>query len=255
VKLGFIGVGTIAAAIVDGLCSTETTTPIVLSPRNAKTAAALASRYPNVTVAESNQAVLDMSDMVILAVRPQIADDVLPELRFRSDHHVISLIATVPLDRLRSATAPASTITRAVPLPAVARRQGPTAIFPGDSRVKAIFNRLGSAIVLDAEDGFDIFTAATAVMASYFAFAQTVTSWMEHQGAAAAESRVYVGQMFEGLASVGPDKSFAELADEHQTRGGLNEQVVRAITSDGCFKQLDLALDAILARLKGGTTK
>jgi pyrroline-5-carboxylate reductase len=249
-KLGIIGVGMIAAAIVDGLCSAEPGASIFLSPRNAETAAALASRYPNVEVAKSNQAVLDMSDMVVLAVRPQIADDVLPRLRFRTDHHVVSLIATMSLEYLRSATAPAGKITRAVPLPAVARRQGPTAIFPGDGGVQALFDRLGTAVVLDDEGEFDVFTAATAVMASYFAFADTVASWMEREGVPAAKSRTYVGQMFEGLAGAPSDRSFAELAGEHQTRGGLNEQVVRSVTSDGRFTGLDRALDAILVRLR-----
>jgi pyrroline-5-carboxylate reductase len=251
VKLGFIGVGTIAAAIVDGLCLARPSTPILLSPRNAETAAALAARHPNVKVAESNQAVLDSSDMVMLAVRPQIADDVLAALRFRPDHHVVSLIATVSLDYLRSVTAPAGKITRAVPLPAVARRQGPTAIFPADGQVQALFDELGSAVVLDDEPDFDVFTAATAVMASYFAFAHTVSSWMEQQGVAAATSRAFVGQMFEGLAHTGSNESFAQLADEHQTRGGLNEQVVRSVTSEGRFTDLEQALDAILMRLKG----
>src|SRR5262245_27633435 len=73
--LGFVGTGTIAAPIVDGLCSVRPETPIVVSPRNAATAAALAARHGNVRVAKSNQEVLDTSDMVVLAVRPQVAEE------------------------------------------------------------------------------------------------------------------------------------------------------------------------------------
>jgi pyrroline-5-carboxylate reductase len=248
--LGFVGTGTIAAAIVEGLRAAGMDTPILLSPRNAEAAARLAARHAHVRVAETNQAVLDGSAMVVLAVRPQIADAVLPALRFRPDHHVLSVIATMSLDSLRTMTAPAGRVTRAVPLPAVAMRRGPTAIFPDDAPVRALFDRLGSAIVLEKEAEFDLFSAATATMASYFAFAGTIARWMERGGVDPGKARAFTGQMLEGLAGTGPGRDFAALADEHQTRGGLNEQVVRQIAPDGFFPALDAALDDVLARVR-----
>jgi len=251
--LGFVGTGTIAAAMIEGLCATPDAGPIIVSPRNADIAADLAARFANVRIAESNQAVLDASDTVLLAVRPQIAAEVLGALRFRSEHKVVSLIAAVSLDYLRGAVAPAGQVIRAVPLPAVALRQGPTAIYPPDPEIRALFDKLGSAVALDNEGEFDTFTATTAVMASYFAFAGTVAGWMERNGIAADTARAFVGQMLSGLAgtaSAAPDRSFVALADEHQTRGGLNEQVFRAISRDGQLADLDRALDGVLERLR-----
>lgn len=251
--LGFVGTGTIVAAIVEGLCLTPDAGPILVSPRNADIAADLAARFLNVRIAESNQAVLDGSDMVMLAVRPQIADAVLRELRFRPGHKVVSLIATVSLDYLRGAVAPATDVIRAVPLPAVARRQGPTAVYPPDPAIIALFDTLGTAVALDNESEFDAFSTTTAVMASYFAFAGTVTSWMERNGIAAGTARAFVGQMLAGLSGAStahPDRSFAALADEHQTRGGLNEQIYRAISQDGTLVDLDRALDGVLDRVR-----
>src|SRR6185312_9756127 len=121
---------TITAAIVTGLNAAGHGEPIAVSPRNAQVAADLSRRFANVTVAASNQAVLDACEVAVLAVRPQIVAGVLPELRFRPDHQVISLIAATSLAYLRAATAPAAAVTRAVPMPMVARRQGPTAIYP-----------------------------------------------------------------------------------------------------------------------------
>ena len=46
---------------------------IVLSPRNSTKAAALQAKFPElITVASSNQAVVDTSDVVVLALRPQV---------------------------------------------------------------------------------------------------------------------------------------------------------------------------------------
>jgi pyrroline-5-carboxylate reductase len=74
-KLGFVGAGAITTAIVTGLnASGGGADTILVSPRNANVAAALAGRFSNVTVAADNQAVLDGSDVVMIAVRPQVAD-------------------------------------------------------------------------------------------------------------------------------------------------------------------------------------
>jgi pyrroline-5-carboxylate reductase len=254
-KLGFVGCGTIASSMVIGLCSSGSAGPIMLSPRNEQVAAALASRFANVQIATTNQAVLDASEVVVLAVRPQIAFGVLSELRFRRDHHVLSLIATLPLEYIRSVTTPATLVTRAVPLPSVALRQGPTAIFPPGQPVKALFDALGTAIELDDESEFDAFATATATMASFFSFASTVSGWMTRNGVAPENARTYVGEMLRGLAATSqamPDRSFSALADEHQTPGGLNEQVLQSITRDGSFVELDRALDMVLKRLQAG---
>ena len=83
-QLGFIGTGTITEAIVTGLVSGDGPMPeIFVSPRSAKTAARLADMSPQVTVAPDNQGVVDAADMVFLAVRPNVAQDVVRALRFR----------------------------------------------------------------------------------------------------------------------------------------------------------------------------
>lgn len=257
-SLGFVGTGTISAAIIEGLVAAGLDTPILVSPRNADIAADLAARFATVEIAKDNQAVLDGSDLVVLAVRPQIAAEVLAELRFRPDHRVLSLIATVSLDWLGQATAPAAKVTRAVPLPPVARRQGPTAVFPADPLVCALFDALGTAIALDDEAAFDVFSAATAIMGSYFAFAHTITAWMEDEGVGPDKAHAFMAQMLEGLGSApkaSPGRSFAELSDEHQTKGGINEQIHRAVTEKGVMTNLDAALDGVLARLRAGRGK
>ncbi|MDE3028119.1 MAG: NAD(P)-binding domain-containing protein, partial [Paracoccaceae bacterium] len=114
--IGFIGTGTITAAIVRGLkASNPRGRPVLLSPRNADLSAALAAQLAGVEVAASNQDVLDRTDLVVLAVRPQVAEVVLRGLRFAPDTPVISLIAGLDHDRLRDLTG-ATRICRAIPL-------------------------------------------------------------------------------------------------------------------------------------------
>jgi pyrroline-5-carboxylate reductase len=174
--IGFLGTGTITAAMVTGL-STKHGPAIRISPRNPAIAASLANRFPHVSIAGSNQAVLDESEAVVIAVRPQIAPEVLADLRFRDEHTVISLVSGLRVSRLRDLVHPASKITRAVPLPSTANRRCPTAIYPPDDVTARLFGSLGSAIAVDTESEFDALCTATATMATYFAFADGVASW------------------------------------------------------------------------------
>jgi pyrroline-5-carboxylate reductase len=252
-KLGFLGCGTIAAAMIEGLVTAGHDAVIHVSPRNAGIASGLAARFPNVVVAPDNQALLDRSDLVIVAVRPQIVEAVLAELVFRPEQRVLSLVAATSLDRLRAATAPAREVLRAVPLPAVARHLGATALYPASPEMAALLGKLGSVVALAEESEFDIFTAATAMMASHFAMAEAVAGWMAGKGVAADKARAFYGGMLLGLAdtaAVHPERSFAELADEHQTAGGINEQVRGLLTEAGVFNEVGEALDAVAERLR-----
>jgi len=253
VKLGFVGTGAITSAIVTGLrggvgeeCS------ILLSPRNFATAANLAARFANVRIASSNQDVVDNSEVVLLAIRPQIAQDVISELHFRPEHRVISVVAGFSFRRISALAAPATKVTRAVPLPSVAERRGPTAIYPPDPIVADLFWTLGAAIEVEREAEFDALCTATATAASYFAFADRIVSWLVGHGVPRAKARDYVGRIFRELGDTAigdPERSFQALASDHATLGGINEQVLAHLVNHGVFETISDGLDAVMRRI------
>jgi hypothetical protein len=61
--------------------------------------------------------------------------------------------------------------------------------------------------------------------------------------------------MFDGLGRVPrrSRESFAGLAEEFKTKGGLNEQCAAELRQAGVFDACSLALDGILARIQRGT--
>ena len=138
---GIVGVGAIATAIVSGLCESAQDAPrIVLSPRNAARVADLASRFPTVRAARSNQEVLDESSVVLLCIRPQDARSVLPGLKFSAHHAIVSAMAGIQIAALRELVAPAQDIARVIPLPCVATREGATPVFPPTDAAKELFD-------------------------------------------------------------------------------------------------------------------
>lgn len=255
-RLGFIGTGALTAAIVTGLKSVaDNAAQVIVSPRNEEISAGLARGLPDVSVAADNQAVLDQCDMVMLAVRPQVALEVLTPLKFRADHHVVSLIATLSSDQVARIVAPATRITRALPMPMAAFRQGATIICPPDPDVAALFARIGTAVeVADAAE-FDALSVVTATFATLFTLQDTIHGWMTERGVPSGKARDYIAAIYKALASApekSPEMGFAHLAKEYATRGGINEQVVNELIVRGVFGMVHDSLDNAHRRISGG---
>lgn len=100
--VGILGVGELAAALVEGLLSGPYAGPeILLSPRGAATAQRLAARHSGVRICSGNQAVTEGADVLFLTVPPSAVEEVCTSLRVRRTTIVVSAIAGVSHDRLR----------------------------------------------------------------------------------------------------------------------------------------------------------
>jgi pyrroline-5-carboxylate reductase len=249
---GIIGVGAIGAAIVTGLCKGVNDAPrVVLSARNAARAAELASRFPTVRVARSNQEVIDGSSVVLLCIRPQEARTVLGGLKFSSRPAVVSMMAGIPIDTLQQLVAPSQSIARAIPLPAVATREGGTPIFPSTQAAKTLFDRLGCSIEIPHEVALEATSASTATVSAHFAYLNAICRWLIAQGVSETAARRQVAATFAGLAAQLHDDApdFAELARDHATRGGINEQFLGVLQQARVFDTVASGLDRVLERL------
>lgn len=256
--LGFIGTGTITEAVVTGLC--EAAAPglsIVLSPRTRERSRKLSERYAAVEVAEDNQQVLDRSDLVFLAVRPQDAGAVLDALSFRPEQSVASFIATVDSAEIQRRIRPAQLIGRVAPVPPIARRRGPVAMCPPNRQLADLFDPIATVIQVSDETQLDAFFSASALMAPYFELLETVSAWLRSQGVDAEQADQYTGSLFRGIAQKSTQpagKGFAELAHEHATRAGINEQMRRELLASGFYDRVRAGLDLIQARMQGRAT-
>ena len=77
--LGIIGTGHLASYTIIALRNGGYQEQIVVSPRNSVVAADLAEREL-VTIAENNQAVIDVADIILLSIRPQHFTEVVASL-------------------------------------------------------------------------------------------------------------------------------------------------------------------------------
>ena len=251
-RLGFIGTGTITAHMVRGLkASALADWPIVVSPRNLAVAAELAL-LPGVTVAADNQAVIDGCDLVILSVRPQVAEAVIAPLVFPADRPILSLIAGLHIAQIAAWTG-ARDIARAIPLPFVERLQGVTPVFPPQAQAMQIFAALGTALPVDDLAAYDAYAAGSALMGSYFGLLEVAQGWMAAQGLSATDADAYLRGLFGSLGDVLRESpaSFERLRADHSTKGGLNEMIFQRFVQGGGGDAMGAALTAAFRRVQG----
>jgi pyrroline-5-carboxylate reductase len=250
--IGVIGVGEIAAAMVEGLYAEPDGAPRVhLSPRGVAAARTLAERYPGVRVCADNQEVADRASVLLIAVRPDAAESALSGLRVPRDSVVVSVIAGVQHDDLHRQLGPDVTIVRAIPLPAVRRRAGVTAVYPAHPVATELFDRLGGT--LDVADGnaFAALSAATGTISAHLRFLTLIAEWTARHGVEPAEAERYVRGLFVGVAGglSDPSRSLPELVTDHETPGGLNEQLRESWLDAANATALEAALEALLRRV------
>jgi pyrroline-5-carboxylate reductase len=249
---GILGVGELGAAIVTGLCQDAVAAPsILLSPRSAARATALAKRYPSVAVAPDNQALADRCAVVVLSVRPADATEVLGQLTFRAGQAVISVLAGVAHAELARLVAPAADITRAVPLPQVARRALVTPVYPDTAAAQALFSPLGGVLPVTEVSQFEAMSAATATVAAHVRYLAEISRWLSDQGVAPDQASRYVRSVFgaAGQDLAARDEDFGQLTRAFATPGGLNERFSALLAADGVFDSVRRSIDDIYGSL------
>ena len=102
--LGFIGVGKISSAVIEGISKSKLKyKKIIISPRNKLISKSLKKKYNKIIVAKTNQEVIDKSDWIFLAVTPTVGNKIIKDLRFKSNQTIISFIYTIKLSELKKA--------------------------------------------------------------------------------------------------------------------------------------------------------
>src|SRR5687767_158772 len=164
-RLGFIGAGNMATALARGLGE-----PILVHDVDRTRAEALASEVGG-EAAESNAAVAEGADAVVLCHKPAQLEEVAGEVRGRAKA-IVSILGGVPLDAVEAAY-PDLPVYRLMPSIPVEVGQGVVIYAPGrlaangpEAGLRGLLDRLGTVVELPER----LIDAATAVMSCAPAF-------------------------------------------------------------------------------------
>ena len=248
-RLGFIGTGVITEAIITGVVKSEyPVSDIFVSLRNREVSKRLAMMSSKVKVLDDNQAIIDQSDMIFLAVLPQQAEKVLFPLHFGDLSQIVSLIATISIERLRKWTSLKAPLSRVVPLPIVANHDGMTIVFPTSKTVQDLFGHLGKVVPIETIETFNAFVVASTTMGLYFDTLETMAQWLGTKGADYTSARTYLSALNYGLAQTAitqPEIGFAQLRQDHSTPQGLNLHVAEQFRANGGHDAVLAAFESV----------
>jgi len=165
--VGFIGAGNMADALIKGLLHRHVLAPDSVwatNRSNRERLSALGARY-GIRTTPIKPPLLEAADVVILAVKPKDAQEVLDEIAgaVRPDQLVVSVIAGIPLSVLEPQLG-AAPIIRAMPNTSAAVLASATALTAGtyatDDHLRTatrIFDAVGDTVVVP-EDVLDVVT-------------------------------------------------------------------------------------------------
>ena len=252
-KLGFIGTGKIASSVITGVCNSKISfKKIIISSRNKKISQNLKKRFKKIIIAKNNQQIVDNCDWVFLSITPIVGQKIIKDLRFRSNQTIVSFISTITLSQLKKLIKVKAKIVRAIPLPPISLKKGPVPISPPNKKIKAFFDKLGTAVEIKNEKLSINFWSTSGMMAPFYELLRTMISWLVKRGVKRNDAQKYITSLFLALsedAVVNSKKDLKFLVKDSQTPKGLNEQGVKELTKAGFYKSLEKTLNSIHKRL------
>lgn len=171
-KLGFIGVGQMASAIITALADTNQH-DILISNSSWEKSQQKALEL-GVVAAKSHEALIKQSDLIILGIKPQSLEDLLAGLDINKP--LISMLAGVTLAQLEKLTSPTLPICRIMPNLHAKNKQSVTALCANPAvsqelleHTRDLVKTFGSCFNIKETD-FPIFTALAGSSPAYMAF-------------------------------------------------------------------------------------
>jgi pyrroline-5-carboxylate reductase len=157
--IGFLGGGAMAGALIKGLVASKSVAPqqLMVSDVKGSRLTELSTAF-GIQTTSDNAALVEFSDVLVIAVKPQIVDRVLPTVRdhLKPGAVVVSIAAGVPAAVFEEALPNGTKFVRSMPNTAAIALAGATAISAGtyatddDMQVASeLFEAVGRCAVLD----------------------------------------------------------------------------------------------------------
>lgn len=252
--VSFIGGGVMGEAMMKGLISQRLVEPqqiIVADPREDR-GAELSERY-GIRYTRDNEEAADAANILVLSIKPQVFDLVLPTVR-RGAHSaslVLSILAGVRIERIANGLANAS-VVRAMPNTPAQIGQGITVwtatpeVRPRElEQARKLLGALGEELYMDNEQYLDMATALSGSGPSYvFLFMEALIDAGVHMGFSRRDAEKLVLQTMRGSVEYAAASGLhpAQLRNQvtspggtsaealyHMEKGGLRTVVSRAV--------------------------
>ena len=167
-KIGFIGSGKMAGAIIKGLIKTHTVdSNCIMATKSNKEGLEEKSQELGVKIILDNKELVKNSDIIFVSVKPNQVLGILEEIKsfVTSDKLIVSIAAGVNINKIEANLHENSKVIRVMPNTPALVGEGMSGIVGGKVSaediefVKSLFSTIGKCVVVDNEDQLDIVTA------------------------------------------------------------------------------------------------
>ena len=245
-RLLLVGGGKMGSALLDGWLQSGVTAGQVMVQEPAPSDFLQSLSAQGLALNPTQAALSDQPpDIVVLAVKPQLADKVLPPLAASLPENAlcISLMAGLPTHRLADFLPMHKAIIRTMPNTPAAIQQGMTALFAAPAvspeqkqQAAALMAAVGATIWLDDENLMDAVTAISGSGPAYiFYMAEAMVNCGETLGLPSETARQLALQTLIGAAAMldAPEADPKALRHDVTSPGGTTEAALDVLTGDG----------------------
>lgn len=253
-KLGFIGCGAMATAIISGLCDRGLVKPeqITASDPVEPQLEKLTQRYP-IHPTQDNRAAVARADIVVLAIKPQMLAKVAASLagQLPAEALLISILAGSTIKTL-SEKLKHDRVVRVMPNTPAQINEGlsvwtctGTVSPPQKAQAQAILAALGDEIYVDGENYLDMATALSGGGPAYvFLFMEALVDAAVHMGFARPVAERIVFQTVAGSAAYARHDGghLAELRNRVTSPGGTTAEALYQLEKGGLRATISKAI-------------
>ena len=229
-KLGFLGAGNMAKAIARGIVRSSILQPddIIMSDPN------VTEKVAGIYVINDNNVIFNDCEYVLLAIKPQVFNEIAPSLKNARVKNVISIMAGVKMAKIK-AVLPNANVIRIMPnLPAsvgsgmagIAKDNDAT--MEANEFTEAIFKSVGDAIFVNEAD-LDAVTAISGSGPAYvYYFIQSMIKGGVKNGLSEEQSKRLTLQTFQGAIDMvrKSDDPLDIMIDRVCSKGGTTIQAI-----------------------------
>ncbi len=226
-RIGIVGTGTIATAVVRGIAGDGH--EITVSERSAANAAALARDFANVTIA-TNAEVVARSEVIFLGLMAKDASAILSALPFRPDQKVVSFMAGASLEDVAEMVAPASASAIMMPFPAIARGGSAIMMLGDEALVASLFGAHNQVFALASAAELEAYLCAQAVLSPVARMIDDAAGWLAGRVTDASKGEAFLRTL---VASSLTDSRTADLIEALNTPGGYNQRLRLMLEQSG----------------------
>jgi pyrroline-5-carboxylate reductase len=260
--IAFIGAGNMSRSIISGMCASGyPSQKITASNPSLPKLDALKNDF-SICITQQNAQAVAQAQVVVLAVKPQLMEQMCSELTKSCDitgKLFISIAAGIPIQRLSEMLAGHTNIIRTMPNTPSSLGKGMTGLYAPSHVAQSdkdyagqLLSMVGEITWVETENLMNGVTAAAGSSPAYFyTFLEAMQKEAEQQGFDHQTARLLVQQAMLGAAEMvchNPDLEISELRAQVMSKAGTTAQAVEHLQNNGIDKLVSGAMRAAVTR-------